>query len=129
MSSFTRAEISAMLVQFEEKAKKLPGNLSPDVTCEVLKGIKQELDNCPGAPTVKLRELARIVKHYLEEAKDKPDVAYQHFLFAVDLYNRGKDVQSAMKKARVEYSRACEDKHHPARKQFKKLIPFELEVA
>ena len=112
----TRAEIVALHKEFLEKEKNLPGY----VACAPIGTniISEALNKCVGVPPLHLRNLGKLMKHYLDEAKTKPHRVLTEFNVAV--VGLGKfDVQQCIKRARVAVD--CSNKEIV--KHFPHLLP------
>ena len=102
MGHVTRQEVSELLARFEVKC--VPKEMSigmPGILLMGVNAIKHELNSTSGAPSVRLRNFARVLKHYVEDApKDPNNIHYfNHVLHQV---SRGVDVTKALKRVRVE---------------------------
>jgi hypothetical protein len=102
MGQVTRQEVSELLAKFEVKC--VPKEMSigmPGILLAGINMVKHELNSTSGAPSVRLRNFARVLKHYVEEApKDPNNINY--FNHVIHQVNRGVDVTKAVKRVRTE---------------------------
>lgn len=102
MGHVTRQEVSELLAKFEVKC--VPKEMSigmPGILLMGVNTVKHELNSTSGAPSVRLRNFARVLKHYVEEAPKEPNNIhyFNHVICQVD---RGVDVTKALKRVRTE---------------------------
>jgi hypothetical protein len=97
---FTRQEVAELIGQFEKEIMPktmsigMPGILYQGINC-----VKHEFDKTTSTPSVKLREYARVLKHFIELPPDQTKI-YQanHALTAI---SNGLDSTKAIKRSRL----------------------------
>lgn len=102
MSNLSRWEINELLKQFRALCLKIEtesgGNSLPLATG--VEAVEAALAKGDGAPDLHLRNLGKLMKHYLEEARKKPS-AIVHFNVAVGLLAKhNNDVQATIRRTR-----------------------------
>lgn len=103
MGHVTRHEVTQMIKQFEDKVipkESLMQLGMPGLLLSGISAVKYELDHTQGVPSVKLRNFARVLKHYLEAPKDPRNVYY--FNHVISQVAMGIDPTKAIKRARSE---------------------------
>lgn len=108
MSIKTRFELNELFQQMQERSKKIEeqhGTLPLAVgLSSFAKALKDEAEG--GAPSVRLRQIGQLTKHYLEELQSKagradPVQVIIRYNVAMPLLLGGHDVQQSIKKARA----------------------------
>jgi hypothetical protein len=99
--SMTRKEILDLRAQFQTQCDKIEKHQGYKVPHPVgLNTLDGELGKSNDAkPSLTLRKLGQLLKHYIEEMKKKPSAVIQ-FNVAAPMVARGEDVQQAIRKAR-----------------------------
>lgn len=128
MGHVTRHEITQMIEQFEDKVipkESLKQIGMPSILLTGINAVKHELNTTQGVPSVKLRNFARVLKHYLEVPKDPRNVYY--FNHVISQVYMGIDPTKAIKRARSE----CDPAKAEARlkKAMKQIFNSEQEQA
>ena len=102
MSNMTRAEIVELYIKYRERVQKDP---KTSKYLGQLDAIDRHIQASTGKPSVELRDYGRLLKTYLPELTGKLGLvtAHGHFVVAVHLYETGKDVQQALKRARTVF--------------------------
>jgi len=126
MGIITRHEVNRLIEKFE--ATVVPKEMSigmPGILFMGLNAVKQELNSSNGIASVRLRNFARVLKHYLEVPKDPRNIHYfNHVICQVE---RGVDVTKAIKRARIECDPA--KVQADAKKAMKRIIQREEELS
>ena len=97
---FTRQEVAGLIERFKEEV--VPKSMSigmPGILYQGINCVKHEYDKTTGTPSVKLREYARVLKHFLELPPDQTKIFQaNHALTAV---SNGSDSTKAIKRSRL----------------------------
>lgn len=101
MSHMSRKEILDLLAQFQLQCDKIEKHQGFPLPLAVgLNIVGAELARNPeGLPSLTLRNLGRLLKHYTEEVKKKPNAVIE-FNVAASWVQKGGDVQQAIRQAK-----------------------------
>lgn len=100
MSNMTRWDITELLKQFKAvsaKIEEVEGSL-PHPTGVL--AVEEQLRREEGPPSIKLRTLGKLMKHYLEEAKKKPSAILAFNVAALSAARGDTDVQQIIRRTK-----------------------------
>lgn len=100
MGHVTRHEITQLIEKFEEKVLPPEAKQADHPLRIGVDRVRIGLKNTSGAPSVLLRNFARVLKHYVEAPKDPFNIRYANHVLAI-LESRGEhvDVVKLIKRA------------------------------
>lgn len=128
MGLVTRLEVSQLIKQFEEKVvpkESLASLGSGGVLLQGIEAVKRELAGTTGSPGVKLRNLVRVLKHYVEAPKDPMNIFYANHVIAQVI--NGVDPTKAIKRARTECDPAKAQEE--AKRAMKRIVERERQAS
>lgn len=100
--SMTRKEILDLRSQWQQQCNKIEDHEGGIVDPIGLRVVDREIGKNPSGqpPSLALRNLGRLLKHYIEEVKTKPSAVIQFNVAAGLVGERGMDVQQAIRQAK-----------------------------
>lgn len=101
MGHVSRHEVGVLVEKFETRV--IPKEMSlgmPGILLGGIAAVKKELQSTQGAPSVLLRNYARVLKHYSDLPKDPRNIHYANH--AIAAVGNGQDVTKSIKRARSE---------------------------
>lgn len=126
MGHVTRHEVQQLIEKVEERV--VPKEMSigmPGILLTGINAVKHELASTNGVPSVRLRNFARVLKHYAEVPKDPRNIYY--FNYVINQVDKGVDVTKAIKRARSECDPAKVEQD--AKRALKKMVDREPALA
>lgn len=113
MSGPSRAEISELLINHRALLGKMYPGCKPGDVCRVYADVERRLNAATGSPEISLRELGRLLKRWIEDSRGQ-SLRECHRKLLAGWYGltRGSDLQTALKRSRVELKNAESDPSH-----------------
>lgn len=122
--AMTKKEIINLRAEFQKLCDKIESREGPLPHAAGLKLVDAEIGKTgEGPPTILLRQLGQLLKHYIDEVKKKPNAVSRFNVAAGLVVDKGLDVQMAIRRARVALDSAvremeadglCDAKTHTA---------------
>ena len=115
MSGPSRAEIVEVRDQWRGVLSKFYPGHPPEAVCLFYADLDEHLKSTSGTPDVRLRNLGRLLKNFLESDMRGLDRSTGHLLLLANhaALIGDRDLSSAKKDGRREWNRAMKDSAHP----------------